>query len=488
MTLRVACSCGWENPTPADWEGRWIRCASCGKLIQIRHSRGRRTLIAPRGDSPAPPPIPTQESSTTPAHQARPDLPDRRWWESAAARRVGILLVVLNSAIVAGVWTYANRQGARVGDPQPLQPREGAVNGAPSAARPTAPKAPGATVAVAALSTQEIVARSEGAVARIKGRFGSGSGFLVGPGLLATNAHVVRGEIPTDIQVYFPSRDEMKKGPYRSTLVYEDRPRDITLLKLDVPFPPLPLAIPHRFRRGEDVTIIGSPGFGDGALENAVSRGVLSTEHNIEGRNFYQLGASVNPGNSGGPALNSQGEVVGVVTLKAAHEESIGFCIPIDDLAQAVDRSRNTAPEAVRDLTAAHAASAVFQRLVIRASLCIIALNIQSKRIENILEHRRDSPDQAETVKVIHQKLTELNGSFDDGYRIAVAELLNNPALAEDLRRDLRDFWSTCDDMSRSALDSRLNLGRFRDEAGVLIAHAFELINRLKPRLSDESD
>ena len=87
------------------------------------------------------------------------------------------------------------------------------------------------------------------------------------------------------------------------------------------------------------MTIIGTPGIGGGmVLQNAVAHGILSTETVLDGQNYYQLGASVNAGNSGGPALDSSGEVIGVVTSKARGREAIGFCIPVGDVARALVR------------------------------------------------------------------------------------------------------------------------------------------------------
>jgi serine protease Do len=101
----------------------------------------------------------------------------------------------------------------------------------------------------------------------------------------------------------------------------------------------LPLASSYKFRKGEDVTIIGTPGLGGGmVLQNAVAQGILSTETVLDGQSYYQLGASVNAGNSGGPALDSSGEVIGVVTSKARGREAIGFCIPVGDVTQALLR------------------------------------------------------------------------------------------------------------------------------------------------------
>ena len=56
-------------------------------------------------------------------------------------------------------------------------------------------------------------------------------------------------------------------------------------------------------------------------LENAISRGVMSTRTTLDGQPFYQLGIAINPGNSGGPVIDLAGKVIGVATKKATQLE-----------------------------------------------------------------------------------------------------------------------------------------------------------------------
>ena len=102
---------------------------------------------------------------------------------------------------------------------------------------------------------------------------------------------------------------------------------------------PLEIDPSYQFRRGQEVTVIGNPGIGNKlVLENAVSRGVMSTTAVIEGQSFYQLSIAINPGNSGGPVIDSTGRVIGVATLKATSLEATAFCIPANDLLLAIDQ------------------------------------------------------------------------------------------------------------------------------------------------------
>jgi len=211
---------------------------------------------------------------------------------------------------------------------------------APAVESDVAAKARAGAAAVAArddgagktLTTAEIVAESESSVALIKGKESSGTGFLVGPGLLATNSHVIDDEFMADLEVRFVSADESHKTPLKAELLYEDPERDLAFLAVNSDLKPLRVAKTYAFRKGEDITVIGNPGMGEGkVLENAISRGVMSTKTQIDNKNYYQLGIAINPGNSGGPVFDSSGRVIGVATLKSSKQEAMGFSIPIED-------------------------------------------------------------------------------------------------------------------------------------------------------------
>ena len=208
------------------------------------------------------------------------------------------------------------------------------------------------------LSTEEIVARSEASIALIAGPTGSGTGFLARPGVLVTNAHVIEGQTIDSLEVVFPSAPIGRQGPFGVRLLEEDLPRDLAVLAVETDLPPLPLAEGYWFRKGEEVTIIGSPANESGVLFNAVSRGVLSTQVLIDDLPYYQLGAAINQGNSGGPAFDSRGRVIGVATAVSADQQAIGFCVPVDDVvailrrAAAVDERTQAAIEGVHNAAA----------------------------------------------------------------------------------------------------------------------------------------
>jgi S1-C subfamily serine protease len=240
---------------------------------------------------------------------------------------------------------------------------------------------------VRSLTTEEIVARCEGSVALVQGKRSRGSGFLVRPGVLVSNAHVIQNEFVEDLEVHFPSAPAAQKGPFRPTLLAKDRRRDLAFLGVKSDLAPLEMADGYQFKRGQDVTIIGSPGVGARVtLENAISRGVLSTRATVERQDYYQLSASINPGNSGGPVLDSAGKVVGVMSRKANDKEGLAFAIPWEDLHASVRSTESVKPGMADEATAVHRAEVVY-RVLHAAALAYEAA------LEDVTKPARDLPE-----------------------------------------------------------------------------------------------
>jgi S1-C subfamily serine protease len=230
------------------------------------------------------------------------------------------------------------------------------------------PPAPAPAVAVSetrpALSTEEIVARSEASVALVRGEKGGGTGFLVRPGVLVTNSHVIQNEVVGRLTVSFPSAPTRQRVAPVNDLLWEEPGRDLAFLSVGSTLPPLDLEASYRFRRGQEVTVIGSPGSAIGdVLENAVSRGVMSTPVSHDDRPYFQMSVAINPGNSGGPVIGSEGRVLGVATLKDRSREGIAFCIPVDEVTRALARMDARRPGAARQVHSRHDALRVCNTL-----------------------------------------------------------------------------------------------------------------------------
>ena len=198
--------------------------------------------------------------------------------------------------------------------------------------RRTAPEVPSRAYssAGAGQTFAQLVGRVRASVVRIEGSSGSGSGFIVSPqGHVLTNAHVI--DKAAWLNVVFP--DGRRSTP---TIVASDSAQDIALLIVETgrTLPALPLG--RSVRQGEEVLALGFPMGLEGDM--TATKGIISALRTSRGASYVQTDAALNPGNSGGPLVNTRGEVVGMNTsvfrgpegIPAA--EGIGFAIGAETL------------------------------------------------------------------------------------------------------------------------------------------------------------
>jgi S1-C subfamily serine protease len=174
-----------------------------------------------------------------------------------------------------------------------------------------------------------------------------GSGFVIDKaGHIVTNYHVVEGA--TEVKVNFSGEDEID-----AEIVGADPSTDIALLKIDSQaraLTPIPLGNSDAVRVGDSVVAIGNP-FG---LDRTVTAGIVSAlQRDIQAPNGFTIGkaiqtdAPINSGNSGGPLLNTRGEVIGVnsqIRTDGSGEGNlgIGFAVPINTVKQVVHELMRT--------------------------------------------------------------------------------------------------------------------------------------------------
>jgi S1-C subfamily serine protease len=164
---------------------------------------------------------------------------------------------------------------------------------------------------------------------------GSGSGAVLDQaGHIITNYHVIDGA--QQMEVTFPSSQQS----YSATLVGGDREHDIAILKIDAPpeeLVPINLGSSDHLRVGQRVFAVGNPFGWDGTMTTGI---ISSLNRNLPSRvpgrqmqALIQTDAAMNPGNSGGPLLNSNAEMIGMsvaIASRTGQNSGIGFAIPIN--------------------------------------------------------------------------------------------------------------------------------------------------------------
>ncbi len=182
------------------------------------------------------------------------------------------------------------------------------------------------------------------------GRIQEGSGFVVAPGYVVTNAHVVAGVRDPHVQV-------QNGGSRPAVPVLFDSRLDVAILHVSSTPPPLPL-VDHEVGRGASGAVVGYPGGGDLSGVAAANRRVLhAVGRDIYGngtvvRNIYELQAVVRPGNSGGPFVLVNGQVAGLVFAASTTDRGIGYAITSTEISDDVHQgTRSTAQVATGGCT-----------------------------------------------------------------------------------------------------------------------------------------
>jgi S1-C subfamily serine protease len=203
------------------------------------------------------------------------------------------------------------------------------AEGFPDVFAQLAPASAGPVSLPGAPQLQEAVDRAGASTVKIIGegcgQIQEGSGFVVGPGLVVTNAHVIAGIRHPSVEAA-GTLDE-------TTVVYFDPSFDLAVLRVSGVNAPALTLDPNRSQRGVQAAVLGYPGGGPFSVAPA---GIMA-EFEAQGRDIYGQGltlrdvyeiqSAVRPGNSGGPLVEPDGQVVGVVFSRSTTNDDIGYAL-----------------------------------------------------------------------------------------------------------------------------------------------------------------
>ena len=159
---------------------------------------------------------------------------------------------------------------------------------------------------------------------------GLGTGFVIAAeGLIATNYHVIGEARPVSVELSDGSRHDV------TAIHASDRAADLAIVRIAKQgLAPLSLGVPETLLDGEEVVAVGNPH----GLERSVVAGRVSGKREIDGRSMIQLAIPIEPGNSGGPLLDREGKVHGILTMKSLVTPFLGFAVGVDQLQPLIDR------------------------------------------------------------------------------------------------------------------------------------------------------
>jgi serine protease Do len=168
-------------------------------------------------------------------------------------------------------------------------------------------------------------------VVTIKTDVAQGTGFLItNDGYIVTNAHVLSGARIANAYDY-------NNNEYHASLIGYDNNMDVAVLKISGSFTKLTLGNSDETKIGEKVIAIGNPL----GLSFTATEGIISARDR-EGINnlpyYFQTDVALNPGNSGGPLINTNAQVIGINNFKTSGAENIGFALESNYLKQEINQ------------------------------------------------------------------------------------------------------------------------------------------------------
>ncbi|RMG84188.1 MAG: serine protease [Bacteroidetes bacterium] len=177
---------------------------------------------------------------------------------------------------------------------------------------------------------QAIITQYQDVLIQIATPYSTGTGFyLRSPNLVVTNEHVVRDNREVVIE-------GARLPKQLARVLFTDQKLDLAFLEMPAKadLPEVRLSAGSEVKAGDRVIALGHP-FG---VKFSVTQGIISNSaHEQDGVRYLQHDAALNSGNSGGPLVNTAGEVIGVNTFVVREGENMGFSLPVEYLAELLD-------------------------------------------------------------------------------------------------------------------------------------------------------
>lgn len=182
---------------------------------------------------------------------------------------------------------------------------------------------------------KDIITQSSKSLVTIYTDVALGSGFIITKdGYIATNAHVINNSKSIKVITYDNITHDVK-------LIGYDSKYDIALLKIDGDYPYLQFDNSDDVYLGERVIALGNPL----GLTFSVTEGIISGVHRTDSNglsDYLQTDAPLNPGNSGGPLLDTNGKVIGITNIKIRGSDNIGFALESNTIIDIINKISNT--------------------------------------------------------------------------------------------------------------------------------------------------
>jgi len=310
-----------------------------------------------------------------------------------------------------------------------------------------------------------------------------GSGFFVAPNLIVTNQHVVAGGTTASSRLV----GSRKTCNILGTMAI-DSAADLALLRADcIGERPLKIGQRNALHVGEAILAVGNPE----GLDGTISLGIVSgfrTFSGSQGR-LIQITAPISGGSSGGPLVNLQGEVVGVIVASLKRGQNLNFAVPVEYLSDLLARTRNLRPlpeagsePATRTPTLAETEAWLSSRL--NGAYYMLPATRETEEATVTLKSFTVSECNIQVVKTdqIKQFGATISTSFPAGWIANVGFGINNagyPSLQLDLDRAVKDRLEFSNGQSVTQSKAFVNIPMLDLSIGARSARAIQHLREL---------